>query len=162
MHTHTKSHTFGVVVTIIVIACAAFLLIKSKSVAPSASGETQAVDAAVEAFGKQMQQVSLLAPSDALKSGMESAYGAYVAPELLAAWEADPSTAPGRETSSPWPDHIAIVSTQFSDSQTAIVSGTVVELTSNEVEHGGIANQYPVTITLKNRDGVWIITDFKK
>jgi hypothetical protein len=126
---------------------------------PSATaGADQAVRDTVTGFGKQLQMVSLLAP-DAGQT-IQADYAPYVAPELLSVWTSDPAEAPGRTTSSPWPDHIDITSAALSADGSYAVAGNVIEMTSDEVEHGGNAGSYPVTMTLESRGGAWFITSF--
>ncbi|HEX7651642.1 MAG TPA: hypothetical protein VF439_02915 [Candidatus Paceibacterota bacterium] len=125
--------------------------------APAANAD-QAVRDAVTGFGKELQMVSLLAP-DAGQT-IQTDYAPYVAPELLSVWVSDPAEAPGRTTSSPWPDHIDITSAALSADGSYAVAGNVIEMTSDEVEHGGSAGSYPVTMTLENRSGTWLITNF--
>lgn len=64
------------------------------------------VSAVVAAFGARLKNVSLLAPDAAEQ--IEAQYAGLVSDELIAAWQADPTQAPGRLTSSPWPDRIEV------------------------------------------------------
>lgn len=90
------------------------------------SGES-AARTLVERFGGELKQVSLLAPD--ASSTIAAAYGAYAAPELLAQWEADPEHAPGRLTSSPYPDHI-VVKAVTQQGESYVVSGDIVMMSS--------------------------------
>src|SRR3989338_9866599 len=65
-----------------------------------------AVRSAVEEFGLKLKSVSLLAPPETLRSEIRANYADLVAPELLENWLREPSRAPGRETSSPWPERL--------------------------------------------------------
>lgn len=111
------------------------------------------VRAAVTGFGAALQKVSVLSPTAA--DDMDAAYGPYVDAALLAQWKAAPSMAPGRQTSSPWPDHIDIDSVTKADDGTYDVTGSVVLMTSNEVEHGGNAGTVPVSMTLRWEGDSW-------
>ncbi len=125
----------------------------------SHSGTAEAaVHAQVTEFGSQLQKVSLLAPDAG--DTIAQTYGPYVDAELLAQWQQDPASAPGRQVSSPWPDHIDITESEKNDDGTYAVSGTLVLMTSNETEHGGNAGTYPVTMTLREEDGAWKITSY--
>jgi hypothetical protein len=121
------------------------------------SAEKAAVTALVEQFGRKLQAVSLLAPSDQVKQSMQAEYGGLVAPELLAQWQSNPQTAPGRVTSSPWPDRIEVRSVdQVRDGYR--VTGEVIEVTSVEKAKGGAAVRRPITLEVGKVGGRWMIT----
>lgn len=124
---------------------------------PSAAGGEAAARATADAFGKQLQLVSLLAPADALADSITDAYGPLVAPELLDSWIADPSTAPGRQTSSPWPDHLVITSVEERPDGSYDIAGQVIEMTSAGEEVSGT----PVELRVEAQDGAWRITRFE-
>jgi hypothetical protein len=109
----------------------------------------------VQDFGAHLRNVSLLAPATDDKAAMDENYGPYVAPELLAQWEADPSKALGRETSSPYPARIQIGQQGAQDDE-YVVYGTVVEMAQGS---GGeeVVGTYPVEFALKQYDGRWMI-----
>jgi len=156
----------GAIVVVIIIVIAAFSYGSSPAAAPvatttpaTASADEASVRATVTAFGQQLQMVSLLAPTTTAAQAMLTSYAPYVAPELLAAWESDPSQAPGKLTSSPWPDHIDITGVTANAGGYA-VTGNVIDMTSVEQTSGGNAGSYPVSMTLENRNGQWLITSF--
>jgi hypothetical protein len=91
---------------------------------------------------------------------MEQYYSSYVTPELLTQWEAAPTSSPGRLTSSPWPDRIDITSVTQNPDGSYMVSGNVAEITSVEETQGGVADTYPVVLTVENRDGQWLIASW--
>ncbi|HVU75762.1 MAG TPA: hypothetical protein VHD38_02930 [Candidatus Paceibacterota bacterium] len=101
------------------------------------SGEAHA-RATVESFGQELKQVSLMAPDAA--SQIADRYAPYTDPSLLDAWKSDPAHAPGRLTSSPYPDRIEIQSVA-SQGAGYVVTGEVVEMTST-----GEAGRDPVVI----------------
>jgi hypothetical protein len=153
---NTKTRTIiGIVVLIIVIAGGWLILARPHADTAQADVRTTVTD-----FGSQLQKVSLLAPTAG--SDIATTYAPYVDADLLAKWKADPSTAPGRQTSSPWPDHIEITNVQKSDEGAYIVSGTLVLMTSNEVEHGGNAGTAAVSLTLHNEKGQWKIVEYSQ
>ena len=119
------------------------------------------VEQTVLAFGAALKSVSVLAPADSVAAAMDASYGAYVAPELLSQWKADPSKAPGRQTSSPWPDRIQIA--QMKESGGAfIVDGTVVEVANGTGGAEDVVGTYPVQLRLEKRGTSWLITSFEK
>lgn len=112
----------------------------------------EAATMTVEEFGKRLKNVSLMAPAAA--DDIEEEYSPFVAPELLAAWQAAPQEAPGRLTSSPYPERIDIESvTKAGDDY--LVEGTILLMSST-----GVAGEERVTLTLKLREGKWLITGY--
>jgi len=150
-----------VVVVVVVVAGATLLaaLLGGSAAAPQTTApDATAASSTVAAFGQTLQQVSIMAPD--ASSTIASVYAPYVDSALLAQWEADPQSAPGRVVSSPWPDHIQI------DSVTAqgtgfVVNGELIFMSSNEVEHGGNAGTAPVVIQLANENGQLMIVAFQ-
>lgn len=118
------------------------------------------VERTVQGFGRAMKDVSLLAPPAQLESSMRAAYAPYVALELIDAWLADPAQAPGRRTSSPWPDSINIGSME-GDARGFVVNGTVVEMAQGD-DGQDIVGTYPVKLRLEKRAGSWLIYDLEK
>jgi hypothetical protein len=139
---------------VIIIIGAGYVLLFRLSTPPADA----AVRTTVSEFGQQLQKVSLLAPN--AKTIIAQTYAPYVTPTLLTTWENDPSKAPGRETSSPWPDHIDIQSVTKTNETTYTVSGSLILMTSNEVEHGGNAGVVPVTLTLEKGTDGWKISSY--
>jgi hypothetical protein len=113
----------------------------------------------VEDFGSKLQLVSLLAPVDVVKKSMQDNYGNFVSPALLAKWESNLQDAPGRLTSSPWPDRIEILSNEKLSDNIYEVKGEIIEITSTEKETGGVAAKRPITLTVKKIGNQWLIDD---
>lgn len=107
----------------------------------------------VAGFGNALSAVSLFAPDAAAQ--IRTAYSPYVTPELLAEWEADPARAPGRDTSSPWPDHIAVDTVTQVDATTYQAVGRIVLAASS-----GTTGSIPVTLTVVRKDGAYRIATF--
>ncbi|MGH7141045.1 MAG: hypothetical protein ACREGH_00210 [Minisyncoccia bacterium] len=154
----------AIVVLIIVAAIAVLVYFfrapeASTPAAESAESGVAAASLTLARFGMVLQQVSLLAPS--ASSTIAAQYAPYVAPALLLEWESDPSVAPGREVSSPWPDHVEITSAA-AQGNAVNLAGNIVLMTSNEVEHGGNAGLIPFTATISNVGGSWLITNFSE
>jgi len=127
----------------------------------SSPAEEQQVTVVVEGFGQKLQMVSLLSPSAA--NDIRTQYANYASPELLDQWASDPSQAPGRLTSSPWPERIEISSITKKSADEYEVLGNIIEVTSVEVNTGGAADTIPVQIDVKkDQQGNWLITDFKQ
>ena len=60
----------------------------------------------VTEFGSRLKNVSLLATEDTVKNSIRENYGDLVSPALLGKWHNDVNQAPGRVTSSPWPERM--------------------------------------------------------
>jgi len=119
----------------------------------------------VDGFGRALRQVSLLAPDTLLDTSLREHYGTFVTPALLQQWTSDPSLAPGRLTSSPWPDHIEIESVTR-EADTCVVRGTIVYATSADAtaSAGGAASaalRENVALRLVHDDG-WRISAFQR
>lgn len=125
------------------------------------SEETQVREVVLD-FGKKLQFVPLTAETDIVAVAIKENYADFVSPELLLEWEKNPSQAPGRLTSSPWPERIEINSIIRASGGSYIVKGDVIEITSVEVVSGGISNKYPVIIGVKKISGEWLISSFEK
>jgi hypothetical protein len=141
-----------------------------KAAALTASPEdTTQITVVVEAFGRRLQLVSLLSPTAA--DDIRSQYADYIAPTLLDQWAADPAHAPGRMTSSPWPDRIEISSLTKISTGLYAVSGEIVEVTSVEANPTqqaagatpAAAVEIPVQMTVEqDAAGAWKITSFQQ
>ncbi|WP_326909765.1 stalk domain-containing protein [Sedimentibacter sp. MB31-C6] len=113
----------------------------------------------VKEFGENLKMVSLLAPEDIIKDSLKESYGEFVSTKLLEKWQNDSVNAPGRVSSSPWPECIDILSVEkLSDSEYK-VNGNIIEMTSVEMTQGGIAASKPVTLKIQMIDGKWVIDD---
>ncbi|MBS3902918.1 MAG: hypothetical protein KGZ30_00905 [Anaplasmataceae bacterium] len=123
------------------------------------------IRALVTEFGTKLKDVNLLAPKDEVLKAIKENYGSYVSEGLLEGWEMDPERAPGRLTSSPWPDRIEVLSIEVTEDDAYDVQGLVIEVTSTEVgtsTSSQPAAQYPVGMIVRNQDGRWVITGFTK
>jgi hypothetical protein len=127
---------------------------------PSATGSPETAQQLVEEFGTHLKNVSLLAPEGELAASMQREYGDLVTPQLISLWLADPQNAPGRLTSSPWPDRINVSGVE-SVGETFRVQGEIVEVSS---EGGGIGEspaesaRRPITLTVERTIDGWRIT----
>jgi len=120
------------------------------------NNDEDTVNSLVEAFGKKLQMVSLLAPEDVLEQSLQEYYGDYVSPALLEQWLKDPMNAPGRLTSSPWPDRIEILSTEKISEESYKVTGEIIEIANASDE---IVAKRPITLLVEKIDGKWLINN---
>lgn len=126
--------------------------------APRHESELQTVRNRVSDFALTFKMVSLLATST-LASSMDQYYASYVAPELLEKWKKEPMQAPGRLTSSPWPDHAEIDSIEKVQDGSYRVIINVVQLTEATTAPVGLQ---PIYMRLKNIEGQWKIVELQK
>lgn len=116
--------------------------------------EKDEVENLVKGFGGKLQFVSLLSSKDVLEKDMKENYGEFVSQELLEEWINDSDNAPGRLTSSPWPDSIEIDDIEKLSEIEYKVEGKIIEKTSNE--NDGEITQ-PITLSVKMIDEKWLI-----
>ena len=110
----------------------------------------------VEGFGDGLQRVSRQAPDSIRVAEIRDAYSPYITTELLATWTSEPSRAPGRNVSSPWPERIELRAVRAEGTATCRVEGEIVYATST----GEIPNRTPVRILVQHADG-WRIGGFE-
>jgi hypothetical protein len=125
-------------------------------------GGEYAVSGITKAFGANLKMVSLMAPAEEVSTAMDRQYKPFVTPELLAAWKSDPMSAPGRLTSSPYPDRIEIASVSKLSKTSYKVTGNVIEVTNASKGATETASVYPIALTYTNVDGTWLISAMEK
>jgi len=99
----------------------------------------------IEHFGRSLKNVSL--SSSNIKEEITQNYKDFVSQELIQQWQQNPSQAPGRLVSSPWPDRIEISEIKKINEATYIIYGNIIEVTSVEQINGEIAAQRNITLT---------------
>lgn len=125
----------------------------------NSESDKKAVQDLVLEFGNKLQMVSLLAPEDMVKKSMEENYKTFVSSSLLEKWTKDIQNAPGRLTSSPYPDHIEILSIEKLSEDSYEVKGEIIELTAMDKLNGGFASRQPIDLTVKNINNAWVIDE---
>lgn len=113
----------------------------------------------VTEFGGQLQKVSLTDPKEKVAGSMQKYYGDYVSPSLLEKWKDDPAAAPGRMTSSPWPDGIQVISQRQLASDAFDVQGEIVEVTSENQAGSQPAGKQAIQLSVQKIGGRWMIVD---
>lgn len=113
----------------------------------------------VTRFGSKLQNVSLLADKKNVKKAMEENYKEFATESLLEKWIDDPVSAPGRLTSSPWPDRIEIKEIKKSKDNFYQVKGEIIEITSNEKDKDEAESKRNISLILKKVNGKWFIDD---
>lgn len=122
----------------------------------SINEKTQVISTVIN-FGNELKSVPLLASKDALRKSMIENYGKYVTSSLIEKWINDPENAPGRLTSSPWPDRIEIQSIKKLSKGIYEVKGEIIEITSTEMIDGGFAAKRPINLLVKKINNKWMI-----
>lgn len=152
--------------TIILIAIILLIVIKNpkekEEVVPVVNEEAGTLEALVEEFGRKHALVSLLSDKAVVTKAISGHYSYYASPKIIAEWQKDPENAPGRLTSSPWPDRIEVDSVIKNEDGSYAVEGRLIEVTSDTKDKDGIFAEYPVTITLEDFSGRWLITKYEK
>lgn len=133
---------------------AAFLTLVAPTPAHTSAAEI-AARRLVEHFGRRLQGVYLSSPPPQIRQMIRQHYGALVSPSLLARWLQNPRRAPGRWTSSPWPDHIEVTSLTRAGHQGFVIQGHVVEMTST-----GTSARIPVCFVVQKLQNRWQITEY--
>ena len=134
--------------------------VASPDPAPAADCTDPAIRELVSRFGASLREVSLLAPDTIVAAEMREAYADLVTPEVLADWTADPSTAPGRDVSSPWPQRIDIAGIDPDGADACVVRGEVVYVSSADTASAAAATRRGVTLTVAGA-GAWRIGGYE-
>ncbi|HYK73480.1 MAG TPA: hypothetical protein VEV44_10260 [Pseudoneobacillus sp.] len=167
-----KKYLMGVIALILLLS---FSLIGCSSKGSSSSpisnegqqkGEQQTPESAekvvtelVMEFCQTLQKVSLSASQEIVNKSIQENYKDFVSPTLLSKWMKDTQNAPGRLTSSPWPDRIELVSIEKLSNDAYKVKGEIMEVTSTEKADGGFAAKRPITLVVKKNNQLWLIDD---
>jgi len=124
--------------------------------APNRAKDMSEVSTLVTSFGNYEKSISPLGPTETVESDIQQSYGQFITNNLLQQWRADPSHAPGRLTSSPWPDHIVVDSITPQGSGYA-VSGHIVMMTST-----GESGSVPVVMLVIRENNAWKIAAYQE
>jgi len=124
----------------------------------AARAESLAVQNVILSFGERMKLVPLLAPDSTPVHQIRSRYAGLTSPSLIEMWARDPRHAPGRLTSSPWPDHIEIHALTREAPDRFLADAEIVERTS--ADSAGKALKTPVRLAVSKIAGEWLITRY--
>ncbi len=144
------------ILLIIVLAAAGYHYWGQPGEAERLEAEESAVMSVIEDFGCSLKNVSLLSPTAAKE--IEENYKNFLDPALLAQWQEDPLKAPGRVTSSPWPDRIEVLDIERFGSGSYEVEGEIIEITSAEQEEGKVAARRDIKLSVSDFGDKWLIT----
>ena len=124
--------------------------------APNRSRDMAQISTLVTSFGGYEKSISLQADTELLKNDIQANYGQFVTSALLQEWRANPTHAPGRLTSSPWPDRIEIDSISPQGAGYT-VSGRIIMLASE-----GESSQVPVVLIVLRENDQWKIAAYQE
>lgn len=124
--------------------------------APNRSRDMSEVSKLVTTFANNEKNISLQAPATTTKMDIQLTYGQYVTDALLQEWRNDPVHAPGRLTSSPWPDHIVIDSISPQGAG-YVVSGRMILMSST-----GPSGEVPAVMIVVRENGAWKIAAYQE
>ncbi len=148
------------ILLLLVLICGGMLFMKISGSgegepAQTVQAEREQIASLVENFGAKLQMVSLQAPPQQLQKSMQENYGDFVSATLLKKWLSSPQEAPGRLTSSPWPDRIEILSIKKLAADAYAVEGKIIEISSTERDNE-VAASRPISLTVKSEEK-WLI-----
>jgi len=154
-----KKNQFYIIIAVIVFLMAVYMIYSIRKDNRLNNNEENVIKL-VEDFGSTLKNVSLLAPRDLVIEAIEANYSPYVTDELMQSWLAHPRRAPGRTTSSPWPERIEITEVVRLSEGEFSVKGRIVEVTSSEAG-GGAAVYRPVELIVRKVGNKWLIDDIR-
>ena len=155
---YIRKNYLYIIVAVIVVLIALFI-ISSNTGDNSINEENNDVIKLVEEFGGTLKNVSLLAPRGEVIKAIEDNYSSYVTEELLGKWINNPRIAPGRISSSPWPERIEVSEIERLSDGEYVVKGKIIEVTSTEVRGGGAAAERTVELIVRKVGNDWLIDE---
>jgi hypothetical protein len=160
MHSMTNSRKIGIVALVALGIVGLFFI--AWYVGPDreeALGDASA-RSVVEAFGQTLKNVPLTGTDAIAREAIEQQYAPFVTPELLAAWLANPDTAPGRLTSSPSPDRLTIATVE-TQGRGRVITGEVIMVTSADTVAEPV-DTVPFTAQVVPTDSGWKIAAYQE
>ena len=125
-----------------------------------AANRQAAIDV-VESFGGRLLYVNLLQENrDSLAADIRDTYGPYVTTLLLGGWLSMPGSAPGRETSSPWPSGIEVREATPIGSTGFQITGDILYVTS--VDSDPVLRTPFQARVVRGQDDVWRISEWNQ
>ena len=152
---------YAVVALAAVVATGAAYGYYTYTFSQSSNSDTAQVRITVAGLGDQLQKVPLIAPPNIVAFAMDQYYALYVHPDLLNKWKANPSEAPGRQVSSPWPDRIDVTQVTKGKNGTYVATANIVEM-ANGASGQEVVGTVPIKFTLSKGIDGWQITAYEK
>ena len=119
------------------------------------TAEEAAVKFLVESFGQKLKNVSLISMTSS--DDIEHNYKDFVSDDLINRWKTEPFSAPGRSTSSPWPDSIVVEEIHQQNQNAYEVSGKIINMTSSGVAP---SRSFQALVLRIGKNKTWLISNF--
>lgn len=147
----------------IIILVSLVLLLGDKKVVEKAevNTEIEEVKNLIYGFGRKHALVSLVAEKEVRNKAIDGHYSYYVTDELISKWQKNIDIAPGRKTADPWPGRIEIDEIVKNESGVYIISGRLIELTTQDGFSDGIFSENKLNIEVGNFSGRFLITKYE-
>lgn len=155
---YIRKKQFYIIIAVIVVLMALFIIYSIRNEG-SSNNDNDEVIRLVEDFGGTLKNVSLLAPRDLVIQAIKENYSPYVTDELLQKWMNSPRSAPGKTTSSPWPQRIEVTEIDRLSDEEYSIKGRIAEVTSTEAESGGAFAFRPIDLIVRRVENKWLIDE---
>lgn len=155
---YIRKNQFYIIIAVLVVLMALFIIYSIKNEG-SSNNDNDEVIRLVEDFGGTLKNVSLLAPRDLVIQAIKENYSPYVTDELLQKWMNSPRSAPGKTTSSPWPQRIEVTEIDRLSEDEYSIKGRISEVTSTEAESGGAFAFRPIDLIVRRVENKWLIDE---
>lgn len=116
----------------------------------------------VTSFGDHLKNVPLSADEPILTDAIKKEYTPFVTDTLLSSWLQNPESAPGRPTSSPWPQNLEIQSIEKESDTSYKVLGKVIWVTSADLTGNTTPQSQAVTLSVIYTAGSWRIDSYSQ
>jgi hypothetical protein len=146
------------VLILIVIAGGAYYVYQQKE---AASENAALVRNIVYNFGDQLKGVTPLIKHEDFVAQMNAHYAKFVHQDLMNKWNAQPETAPGRVSISPWPEMIEIDSKTLNKNGSYTVEAHIVQKTKGADGGSVDAGSVPIRLIVTMGPDGWQITDYE-
>lgn len=137
------------------VAAGAYFFQKSTDQENAKAADEAAVRSLMESFGQRLKNVSLL--SMTASDDIEQNYKGFASGDLINRWKTEPFSAPGRETSSPWPDSIVVQEIHQQNQNAYEVSGKIINMTSSGEAP---SRSFQALVLRIGEDKTWLISNF--
>lgn len=148
-----------IIIALLVVLGVGYLSYTTQS-RSTAVDDQAAVRSAVTNLGGYLKSIPLTEPTEDLRRDIQQNYAPFVTEALLQQWRANPTQAPGRAASSPWPDHVEISQVNKQGDGYAVL-GTIVMYSSASLSRGGDEGKVPFVAQLVKEGDTWKIAVFQ-
>lgn len=157
---NNKRPTFwlGMIIVVVVLALAITMIVNPIDSNKKLAEEKAQIAEMVTLFGSKLALVSLTNPKAVILQEMQTHYSDFVSSQLIEQWAEEPDQAPGRLTSSPWPDRIETINVEWIQDGSFAVNGTIVEVIAEAIDNNITAATRSIQLRVEKIDGHWYIT----